>query len=336
MGLLRRALLASAVLVTLAVAPVAPQSSVAAAQPTTGVVVIETALNYQNAAAAGTGVVLTPQGEVLTNNHVIRGATRIRVLDPRTRRRYTARVVGYSVTADIAVLELQPASGLATALLGSSTRLHRGQAVTAVGNAGGTRTLVVTRGSITAIGRTITVGDGQGNEQRLTGLIRINAELQPGDSGGPLLDGAGRVVGINTAASVGFAFLSAASEGYAIPINRALSITRQIESGHSTAEIHVGPTAFLGVAVHPSGYYSGGYVPGALVDSVVSRGPADKAGLAPGDIITAIDGKRVSTPSGVARLIGRKQPGDTIKLTWTDRFGDRSTTSVRLASGPPQ
>jgi S1-C subfamily serine protease len=336
MGLLRRALLASAVLVTLAAAPVPAQSRPAAARPTMGVVVIETALNYQNTAAAGTGVTLTPEGEVLTNNHVIRGATTIRVLDPRTRHRYTARVLGYSVTADIAVLKLQPASGLATALLGSSTGLRRGQAVTAVGNAGGTRMLVVTRGTITAIGRTITVGDGEGNEQRLTGLIQTNADLQPGDSGGPLLDGTGRVVGINSAASVGFTFLSGVREGYAIPINRALSVTRQIESGRGSAEVHVGPTAFLGVAVHPSGYYSGGYLPGALVDNVVSGGPADRAGLAPGDIITAIDGKRVSTPSGIARLIGRKKPGDTIKLIWIDRFGDRSTASVRLASGPPQ
>jgi S1-C subfamily serine protease len=336
MGLLRRALLASAVLVALAAAPVAPQNGLAAARPTAGVVVIETALTYQNTAAAGTGVVLTSEGEVLTNNHVIRGATRIRVLDPRTRRRYTARVLGYSVTADIAVLKLQQASGLATAPLGSSTGIHRGQPVTAVGNAGGTRTLVVTHGTITAIGRTITVGDGEGNEQRLTGLIQTNADLRPGDSGGPLLDRTGRVVGINSAASIGFAFLSAASEGFAIPINRALSITRKIESGRDTAEIHVGPTAFLGVAVHPSGYYSGGYVPGAVVDNVVSGGPADRAGLVPGDIITAIDGKRVSTPSGVARLIARKQPGDTIKLSWVDSFGNRSTASVRLASGPPQ
>ena len=333
---LRRTLLASAVFLAIAVGLVAATAGVGAAKPTTGVVVIETSLDYQNAAAAGTGVVLRPDGQVLTNNHVIRGATRIRVLDPRTRRRYTARVLGYSVTADIAVLELRQASGLATALLGSSTSLRRGQMVVAVGNAGGTRTLVTTRGTITALARTITVQDGRGNAQQLTGLIQTNADLQPGDSGGPLLDRTGRVVGINSAASAGFAFLSSGSEGYAIPINRALSITRQIDSGRGTAEIHVGPTAFLGVAVHPSGYYRGGYVPGALVDNVVPGGPADRAGLGPGDIIITIEGKRVSTPSGVARVILRKKPGDTIRLTWVDRFGNRSSASVRLSSGPPQ
>src|SRR5262245_49401235 len=234
MGLLRRALLAAAVLAALAVVPGA------AAGPTTGVVVIETALHYQHTAAAGTGVVLSPEGKVLTNNHVIRGATAIRVLDPLAGRRYAAQVLGYSVTADVAVLKLQRASGLAKALVGSSTGLRRGQLVTAVGNAGGTRRLVVSRGTITAIGRTISVRDDQGDDHQLTGLIQTNAELEPGDSGGPLLERAGQVVGINTAASVGYSFLSGASEGYAIPIDRALSIARQIEKGRSTAELHVG------------------------------------------------------------------------------------------------
>jgi S1-C subfamily serine protease len=335
MPLLRRTLLASALLVVLAGAAVAPVPA-AAVRPTAGVVVIETALGYQSTSAAGTGVVLTSDGEVLTNNHVIRGATRISVLDPGTGRRYDARVLGYSVTADVAVLELQRASGLKTALVGSSTGLRRGQAVIAVGNAGGTRRLVVTRGTITGIARAITVGDGHGTSQRLTGLIQTDADLEPGDSGGPLLDRAGRVVGINSAASTGFTFLSHASEGFAIPINRALSIRRQIDTGRGTAEVHVGPTAFLGVAVHESGYYSGGFVPGAGVDNVVSGGPADHAGLEPGDIIMTIDGTRVATPAAVARAIARKRPGDTVKLTWVDRLGNRSAATVRLASGPPQ
>ncbi len=333
MPLLRRVLLVSAVLAGLAVAP---QPSVAAVTPTRGVVVIETALDYQRTAAAGTGVVLTSSGEVLTNNHVIRAATRIRVLDPRTQRRYSARVLGYSVTADIAVLKLQSASALTTALVGRSTGLRRGQPVTAVGNAGGTGRLVVTQGSVTGIGRTITVGDGEGNTQRLAGLIQTDADLRPGDSGGPLLDGRGRVVGINSAASTGFAFLSGASEGYAIPIDRALAIRRQITSGRGTAQIHVGPTAFLGVSVHPAGYYRGGYVPGAVVDGVVPGGPADRAGLGPGDVITALDGIRVTTPAGIARVILRKKPGDTIRIAWLDQSGRRSTATVRLASGPPQ
>jgi len=334
MGPLRRALLASTLFAALVVAV---QSSAAAPKPTTGVVVIETALHYQHARAAGTGVVLTADGKVLTNNHVIRGATRIRVLDPGTRERYDARVLGYSVNSDIAVLKLRQASGLATATLGgSTTRLRSGQPIVAVGNAGGASRLVVTRGTVTGVGRAITVQDDQGTDHRLTGLIQTNADLEPGDSGGPLLDRSGRVIGINTAASVGFSFRSGDAEGYAIPIGRAMSITRQIDSGRGTAEIHVGPTAFLGVAVHPSGYYRGGYIPGALVDKVVAGGPADRAGVSPGDIITKIDGKRVATPSGVARILLQKKPGDTIKLEWVDGSGRRSTGTARLATGPPQ
>jgi S1-C subfamily serine protease len=332
---MRRVFVALALAAGLAAAPVAHGTPTP--EPTKGVVVIESAFGYQRSAGAGTGVVLTSSGEVMTNNHVIRGATTIRVLVPRTGRRYTASVLGYSVTADIAVLKLQSASGLGPALLGTSTGLRRGQAVTAVGNAGGTSRLATTRGTITGIGRTITVRDDQGSSHRLSGLIQTNADLQPGDSGGPLLDSAGRVVGIDTAASVGFAFRSGDNEGFAIPIDRALSITRQIRSGRGTAEIHVGPTAFLGILVHPFGYYSGGrYVPGAGVANVLAGGPADRAGLTRGDIIVAIDGKRVTTPTGMSRILLQKKPGDTIRLTWVDRSGRRSSASVRLSTGPPQ
>ena len=308
-----------------------------AAEPTRGVVVIETSLGYQQTAAAGTGVVLTQSGKVLTNNHVIRGATSIRVLVPTNGRRYTARVLGYSVNGDIALLQLQQASGLPTATLGTSAGLRRGRAVIAVGNAGGTRRLVTTRGSITALRQSITVHDDQGEAHTLTGLVQVDAELQPGDSGGPLLDQTGRVIGIDTAASVGFAFSSSNSEGYAIPIDRALAIAHQIDSGHGTPEIHVGPTAFLGVAVHPFGYYRNGYRPGALVDNVVAGGPADRAGIRPGHLIVAIDGKQVSTPTSIARLIVQKRPGDTIRVTWiADPSGRQTSATVRLATGPPQ
>jgi S1-C subfamily serine protease len=323
---LRRLLALPALLLVLA----APAAATAAA-PTRGVAVIETALGYQQTAAAGTGVVLTSAGKVVTNNHVIRGATHIRVLV-----RYTASVLGYSITGDIAVLQLQGASGIPTARLGSSAGLERGRAVIAVGNAGGTRRLVSTRGSITALGQSITVRDEQGDDHRLTGLIQVDAELQPGDSGGPLLDQAGRVIGIDTAASVGFAFRSGSNEGYAVPIDRALAISRQIDSGRGTATIHVGPTAFLGIAVHPFGYYRNGFVPGALVDNVVSDGPADRAGIQPGHIIVAIDGARVSTPASIARLIVLKKPGDTVRITYVERTGARHRATARLGTGPPQ
>jgi S1-C subfamily serine protease len=330
---LRRTILASSATLVAVALLGAPAG---AAGQKTGVVLIETALGYQQASAAGTGVVTSPDGTVLTNNHVIRGATKIRVLVPSTRRRYAVRVLGYSLTTDIAVLKLQGAGGLATATLGRSASVRRGQPVAAVGNAEGAGTLVVSRGTVTAIGRTITVRDGQGGAQRLSGLIQINAELHPGESGGPLLDAGGRVIGIDTAASVGFAFRSGSNEGYAIPIDRALAIARQIKAGRESATVHVGPTAFLGVAVHSSGFYREGYVPGVRVDNLVSGGPAERAGLEQGDVITTIDGTRVATPADVARVVVRRHPGDTVVLTWVDDSGKRSSGRARLVTGPPQ
>ena len=167
----------------------------------TGVVVIETNLAYQNASAAGTGIVLTSSGRILTNNHVIAGATTIRVVVPKTTHTYTARVVGYDTTADVAVLQLQKASHLKTVTTGNASSLKLGARVTAVGNAGGTGRLTSSRGNVTGLNRSITVQGDNGTTEQLTGLIETNAALQPGDSGGPLLNSAGRVVGIDTAAS---------------------------------------------------------------------------------------------------------------------------------------
>ena len=186
----------------------------------TGAVVIETNLAYQNAAAAGTGIVLTSSGRILTNNHVIAGATTIRVVVPKTTHTYTARVVGYDTTADVAVLQLQKASHLKTVTTGNASSLKLGARVTAVGNAGGTGKLTSSRGNVTGLHRSITVQGDNGTTEQLTGLIETNAALQPGDSGGPLLNSAGRVVGIDTAASSSSPFASASNDGYAIPIGK--------------------------------------------------------------------------------------------------------------------
>ena len=202
----------------------------------TGVVIIETNLAYQNAAAAGTGIVLTSSGRILTNNHVIAGATTIRVVVPKTTQTYTARVVGYDTTSDVAVLQLQKASHLKTVTTGSASNLKLGTRVTAVGNAGGTGRLTSSRGKVTGLNRSIMVQGDNGTTEQLTGLIETNAALQPGDSGGPLLNSAGRVVGIDTAASSSTPFaVSASNDGYAIPIGKATTIARQIVAGKSSA-----------------------------------------------------------------------------------------------------
>jgi S1-C subfamily serine protease len=301
----------------------------AASPRTAGVVVVRTNLAYQGAAAAGTGIVLTSSGKVLTNNHVIRGATTIRVVVPGGRT-YRAEVVGYSVAEDVAVLKVA-ASGLRTVSLGDSSKLRLGQQVTALGNAGGTGSLTPAVGRITGLGRTITAGDENGSSERLTGLIATSAALQPGDSGGPLLDAANRVIGIDTAASRGFVFDSAANGGFAIPIRRALSIAKLIDAGRASATVHVGPTAFLGVQVQSSDV-----VGGAVVTGVVNGSPADGAGLESGDVITAVDGHAVDRPETLTSLLLRNAPAATVQLTWADSFGNEQTAAVTLASGPPQ
>jgi S1-C subfamily serine protease len=319
------------------VASIALASRTASTPIGTGVVAIRTTLGYQQGAAAGTGIVLTSNGEVLTNNHVIRGATNVRVVIPGTGRSYSATVVGYAVSEDVAVLQLKGASNLRTVSLGNSSKLHVGQSVTASGNAGGTGTLTSSKGTITGLGRTITASDEQNGAEQLISLIETDAELHPGDSGGPLFDSSHRVIGMDTAASVGFSFrTTTATDGYAIPINRAVALAKQIMAGRMTATVHVGGTPFLGIQIRDvDGLdFGAGSAGGGLVAGVVSGSPASQAGLSPGDVITAIAGRTVSSSSDVLDALLTKTPGTTVQLTWVDQTGMQQTAAVTLASGP--
>ena len=300
----------------------------ATAQIGTGVVVINTNLAYQGASAAGTGIVLRSNGEILTNNHVIKGATTISVRIPGTTRRYTARVVGYDASDDIAVLQLRSASNLKTVTTAAAAKLAVGQTVRAVGNAGGTGRIVSATGRITGLAKAITVADDNGNPTRLSGLIETDAALQPGDSGGPLLSSAGRVIGMDTAASQSSPFANYSSDGYAIPISKAISVVKQVESGHSTARVHVGSTAFLGVQVEdgPSG---------VTIAGLVANGPAAQAGLVAGDVITAIDGSDVSSAATIQKAVLARTPGTKVSVTYLDDMGSHTVT-VTLGNGPAQ
>jgi S1-C subfamily serine protease len=303
----------------------------AAAALSTGVVDVTTTLGYQNGSAAGTGIVLTSTGEILTNNHVIRGATDLRVIDPSTGRSYAATVVGYSVTRDIAVLQLTGASHLHTVTLGNSATVKVGQKVTAVGNAQGRGGKPASAtGKVTAIKRSIVASDGNGLSEQLTGLIQIDAALQPGDSGGPLLNKAGRVIGMDTAASATFAFQSS-HEGYAIPINQALVLAKQIVTGQASLVVHIGSTPFLGVSVSPAASSQG-----ALIQSVAPGSPAEQAGLVAGDTITTLDGQAIATYDQLSSLLLQHAAGDTVTLQWIDGTGATQTADVTTASGPPQ
>jgi len=306
-----------------------------------GVVDIVSTLGYQGGESAGTGIVLTSSGEILTNNHVIAGATSIKVRDVGNGRVYPASVVGYSETKDVAVLQLRGASGLTTANLGDSSRVKVGDRVIAIGNAlGRNGTPSVATGRVTALSQSITASDASaGTSEQLTGLIQTDAPIQPGDSGGPLVNASGQVIGLDTAASTGSTFQvsnSTPTQAFTVPVNEALALARQIEAGTSSSDVHIGGTAFLGIAIASGGGPPG--VPastgGAQVAGVTRGSVAAAAGLAAGDTITSLAGQRITTATQIRTVLSQHHPGDRVSIAWTDQAGGTHTATITLAAGP--
>lgn len=298
--------------------------SLATAEQQKGVVSIVSVLKYQNAESAGTGMVLSSDGEILTNNHVINGATSVTVTVVSTGRSYQADVVGTDPSEDVAVLQLRGASGLTTANIGQSSGVSVGDKVVGVGNAGGTGTLRASSGTVSALNQSITATDETGQDsERLTGLIEVNADIVSGDSGGPLYDSSGAIVGMDTAASANQAVDSTA---YAIPIDTAVSIADKIESGVETAKIHIGLNAFLGVA-------AGNSTANGVVVSPIAE-PATSAGITAGSVVTQVQGKSVTSPTSLKSALTAYQPGDRVSVTWTDPTGTSHTKVLTLSSAP--
>ncbi len=301
------------------------------------VVDIDITLAYQSGEAAGTGIVLTDSGLVLTNNHVIDGATAISAFDVNDKRTYSATVVGYDRSHDVALIQLDGAAGLATAQIGDSSRVKGGQTVVAIGNAGGVGGLPDATAGV-LLGHDLRVLASNkifGSSEQLNGLFGTNAAVRAGDSGGPLIDTAGRVIGMDTAASNGYLFSSGGGEGFAIPINTAMSIAEQIESRAGSATVHIGPTAFLGVESTTSADQSGAKGRGGAVAAAVFLGtPAAQAGLEAGDTIVSLDGQAVDSPSALSAVLGHCHPGDVVQIGWTDLSGTRHAGTVLLAAGP--
>lgn len=300
---------------------------------------VETNLGYENVAAAGTAMVLTGDGELLTNNHVIRGATEIKVRVVGNGRTYPASVLGYDVGADVALLRLKGAAKLKRVPLGNSQTVRVGASVTVIGNAGGRGgTPASAAGSVLALHKEITATDeSNGTSERLVDLIETSAAVEPGDSGGALVNAKGRVVGLVTAGSASYELQPSGSVGFAVRINKALTIAHRIEKRQFSATIHPGATAFLGVGVASSDYVEGGTVePGALVVAVVPGSPAAKAGLTTGDVITAFAGTSVTSPTVLTNRLLTKKPGAAVPLTWVDQLGASHVATVTLVSGPPQ
>lgn len=287
----------------------------------TGLVRIVSTMRYAGAKAAGTGMVLTSSGEVVTNHHVVEGSTSLKVTVMSTGRTYTATVVGTDAKDDVAVLQLAGASGLST-VTPTTDGAAVGDKVTAVGDANGTVSyLSAANGRVTKLNDAITTqSEGTAKGERLTGLMRITSDVISGDSGGATYDADGRVVGMTTAASSG----SADVDGYAVPVAKVLRIVDDLENRVPASRYDYDLPAFLGVGLSRTS---------ATVQGVYSGTPAAEAGMVAGDRITGIGPTKVSTTKGVQAAVAALSPGDRVAVTWTGVDGAPHTRTLILASG---
>ena len=284
---------------------------------------------------AGTGMVLTADGEILTNNHVVAGASGIEVTIPGLGNQ-TATVVGVDPTDDVALLQLNDVSGLSPVTLGDSSEVQVGDTVTAIGNAlGAPGPPTATTGTVTALHRSIVARDpAGGSSERLDDVIQIAADVNPGDSGGALVDADGQVIGIITAGPSN----STTGIGFAIPIDAALNIVNEIRAGHESSTILLGERGFIGVAVQPLDAATAARLglsdtSGALVAGVKEGSPAAQAGITAPSVIRSIDGVPVSSLDDLGTAIHAKTPGEQVRVTWVDAQGEHTAT-LTLSEGP--
>ena len=267
--------------------------------------------------AAGTGIIVTTNGYILTNKHVIDGASSISVVLDDGTTFENVEVVAVDSLNDIAFLKIKDVDNLTPATLGDSKTIKVGQQVIAIGNALGEYQNTVTSGVVSGTGRSLTATDSTGSvSEKLSDMIQTDAAINSGNSGGPLINAAGQVIGVNTANSY-----SAENMGFAIPIAAVKGMLSQlIEKGEaSRAYIGVYSTEITSDVAKqfnlPVSYGAYLYASGGNYSAVVSGSPADKAGLKTKDIITAVNGVKIGASGSLATLIGEYKPGDTVQLT---------------------
>jgi S1-C subfamily serine protease len=215
-----------------------------------GLVDISSSLGYQGSQAAATGMIISRSGLVLTNNHVIADTTQLYATLVGTHQRFRATWLGYDATDDIAVIKLIGAHNLRMVPLGDSATVRIGDGVVAFGNANGAGGAPAAAGTVTGLNRTITATDsGAATRETLHGMLQTDAGIVQGDSGGPLANADGRVIGMTTAAATATFGATTQSKGFAIPIDRALRIARQIIAGQTGPLLQIGSTGFMGVLV---------------------------------------------------------------------------------------
>jgi S1-C subfamily serine protease len=298
-------------------------NAVAAAQ-SAGVVLIEAETG--SGIAAGTGMILTADGQVLTNYHVVAGSDKVSVTVADSGNTYTATVVGFDQARDVALLQLKNASGLTTVTV-DKDQVAVGDAIAAVGNASGGGELVKAAGKVTATDQSLTVSSDSpwGSSEDLSGLVETNARAVPGDSGGPMFDSQNEVLGMTTAGS------TKERTSYAVPIATALAVVDQIETGQDAGTVRVGPAGYLGIKVADA---ETGSTIGKTITQVVAGSPADKAGVVSGSKLTRVGDTTIKASANLATVIRALEPGQQVSIEWTTPSGTHKTATVTLGSSP--
>lgn len=285
--------------------------------------------DYESA-AAGTGIVVSEDGYILTNKHVINGATSINVVMDDGTAYENVELVATDPLNDVAFLKIKDASGLTPATLGDSKTIQVGQQVMAIGNALGQYQNTVTVGVVSGLGRSVTAADESGyNAETLTDMIQTDAAINSGNSGGPLVNAAGEVIGINTATSS-----TAENMGFAIPISSVKGMLKQLTETGKAERAYLGVYSAEITPEIAKAYNlpvnAGAYLYSSSVYSAIAKdSPAAKAGLKDKDIITAVNGVEVGKAGTLSDLIGEYKPGDTVQLT-VIREGNTTAVNVNL------
>jgi len=291
-------------------------------------------------AAAGTGMIITSTGEVLTNNHVVDQSISISVTIAGHTGTYPAHVIGVSPTSDVALIQIEGVSGLPTVTLADASSVKVGDPVVALGNAlGQGGTPAVTQGQVTAVDQTITASEGNGRSETLSGMIQSDATISPGDSGGALVNSAGQVIGMITAGEAQGFRTTSSTIGYAITTNSALAVVNQIRSGQASATVIIGPVGYLGVSIRDltpqlAAQLGLNTTSGALVWTVLAGSPAEQAGIARLSVITAVGGTAVSSSTTLGNAVHAYKPGASVAVTWVDQGGASHTKTLTLTTGP--
>ncbi len=288
---------------------------------------------YGTSRASGTGMIVTEDGYIITNKHVVNGARSVQVITDSGDTYDNVTIVGADPLNDVAYLKINGASGLPTIPLGDSKTIAVGQPVLAIGNALGAYQNSVTQGIIGGTGRSISAGDSDGNNvEYLTDMLQTDAAINPGNSGGPLVNAAGEVIGINTAVST-----DAQGLGFAIPISAVKGMLKNIIDNGKAERAYLG-LAYVTITSEVAKEFDLSVNQGAYVHSdnsrqsaVVSGGPADKAGIEDGDIVSKINGVQVGRAGSIATLIGEYKVGDVVPVTII-RDGKETVVNVTLSA----